>query len=260
MLAVLAAAVGFLMLLVSANISNLLLARASARHKEMALRMALGAGRERLVRQLLVESLALSCGGATLGLAFAVGGTILIANLEGASIPLLRDVRVDGLVMAFVASVAMLTGICFGVLPALQASGSAPQDALKGSGRGATGGGGWMRRAIVVTEIALVSVLLTGAGLLTRSLSRVLDVDPGFTSENVISLRVDPSRLEHPTLRRETPISMRSFNTFARCQGRNRWPDRRAAARRQLRLARMDRLSHRSRESILTRARTRSFG
>ena len=200
MLAVLAAAVGFLMLLVSANISNLLLARASARHKEMALRMALGAGRERLVRQLLVESLVLSCGGATLGLALAVGGTILVANLEGASIPLLRDVRVDGLVIVFVASVAMLTGICFGVLPALQASGSAPQDALKGSGRGATGGGGWMRRAIVVAEIVLVSVLLTGAGLLTRSLSRVLDVDPGFTSENVISLRVDPSRLEHPTL------------------------------------------------------------
>ena len=197
-LAVLAAAVGFLMLLVSANISNLLLARASARRKEMALRMALGAGRKRLVRQLLVESLALSCGGAALGLALAFGGTILVAHLEGASIPLLRDVRVDGLVMVFVASVAMLTGICFGVLPALQASGSAPQDALKGSGR-ATGGAGWMRRAIVVTEIVLVSVLLTGAGLLTRSLSRVLDVDPGFTSENVISLRVDPSRLEHPT-------------------------------------------------------------
>ncbi len=198
-LAVLAAAVGFLMLLVSANISNLLLARASARHKEMALRMALGAGRKRLVRQLLVESLALSCGGATLGLALAFGGTSLIAQLEGASIPLLRDVRVDGLVIAFVASVAMLTGICFGVLPALQASGSAPQDALKGGGRGATGGSGRMRRAIVVAEIVLVCVLLTGAGLLTRSLSRVLDVDPGFTSDNVLSLRVDPSRLEHPT-------------------------------------------------------------
>jgi predicted permease len=199
-LAVLAAAVGFLMLLVSANISNLLLARASARHKEMALRMALGAGRGRLVRQLLVESLALSCSGAALGLALAFGGTSLIAHLDGASIPLLQDVRVDGLAMVFIASVAMLTGVGFGVLPALQASGSAPQDALKDAGRGATGGGGWMRRAIVVGEIILVCVLLTGAGLLTRSLSRVLDVDPGFTSENVISLRVDPSRLEHPTL------------------------------------------------------------
>jgi predicted permease len=193
-LAVLAAAVGFLMLLVAANISNLLLARASARHKEMALRMALGAGRGRLVRQLLVESVALSCSGAALGLALALGGTSLIAHLDGASIPLLRDVRVDGLALIFVASVAVITGVGFGVLPALQVSGLAPQDALKDAGRGVTGGGGWMRRAIVVSEIVLVCVLLAGAGLLTRSLSRVLDVDPGFTAENVISLRVDPSR------------------------------------------------------------------
>jgi putative ABC transport system permease protein len=199
-LAVLAAAVGFLMLLVSANISNLLLARASARHKEMALRMALGAERGRLIRQLLVESLTLSCGGAALGLALAFGGTSLIAHLEGASIPLLQDVRVDGLALVFIAFVAVLTGVGFGVLPALQASGSAPQDALKNGSRGVTGRGGWIRRTIVVSEIVLVCVLLTGAGLLTRSLSRVLDVDPGFTSENVISLRVDPSRLEHSTL------------------------------------------------------------
>jgi predicted permease len=149
---------------------------------------------------MIVEGLALSCSGAALGLALAFGGTSLIAHLDGASIPLLQDVRVDRLAMLFIASVAVLTGVGFGVLPALQASGSAPQDALKDTGRGATGGGGWMRRAIVVTEIVLVCVLLTGAGLLTRSLSRVLDVDPGFTSENVMSLRVDPSRLEHPTL------------------------------------------------------------
>lgn len=200
-LAVLAAAVGFLMLLVSANISNLLLARASARQKEMALRMALGAGRGRLVRQLLVESLALSCNGAALGLALAFGGTSLIAHLEGVGIPLLHDVRVDGVVIVFIVSVALLTGVGFGVLPALQASRAAPQDALKEGGRSATGGGGWMRRAIVVGEIVLVCILLTGAGLLTRSLSRVLDVDPGFTSENVIALRVDPARLQYPTLK-----------------------------------------------------------
>lgn len=199
-LAVVAAAVGFLMLLVSANISNLLLARASARQKEMAVRMALGAGRGRLVRQLLVESLTLSCSGAALGLALAFGGTSLIAHLQGTTIPLLQDVRVDGLSMLFIVSIAMLTGVGFGVLPALQASGTAPLDALKDAGRGVTGGGGLMRRAIVVAEIVLVCVLLTGAGLLTRSLGRLLDVDPGFTSENVISLRVDPSRLDHPTL------------------------------------------------------------
>jgi predicted permease len=166
----------------------------------MALRMALGASRGRLVRQMLVEGMTLSCSGAALGLALAFAGTRLIASLDGASIPLLHDVRLDGLAMLFIASMAVFTGVGFGVLPALQASGSAPQDGLKDTSRGVTGGGGWMRRAIVVTEIVLVSVLLTGAGLLTRSLSRVLDVDPGFTSENVITLRVDPSRREHPTL------------------------------------------------------------
>lgn len=198
-LAVVAAAVGFLMLLVSANISNLLLSRASARHKEMAVRMALGAGRGRLIRQMLVEGLVLSCSGAALGLALAFAGTSLIARLDGAGIPLLHDVRVDGLAVMFIASVAVLTGVGVGMLPALQASGSAPHDALKDASRGATSGGGWLRRAVVVTEIVLVSVLLTGAGLLTRSLSRVLDVDPGFTSENVITLRVDPSRRDQPT-------------------------------------------------------------
>ncbi len=199
-LAVLAAAVGFLMLLVSANISNLLLARASARHKEMALRMALGAGRGRLVRQTARRKPGALLQRRGVGTGAGVRRHEPVAHLDGASIPLLHDVRVDGLAMLFIASVAVLTGVGFGVLPALQASGSAPQDALKDTGRGVTGGSGWMRRAIVVTEIVLVCVLLTGAGLLTRSLSRVLDVDPGFTSENVITLRVDPSRLEHPTL------------------------------------------------------------
>ena len=199
-LTILAAAVGFLMLLVSANLSSLLLVRASARHREMALRMALGAGRGRLIRQLLVESLVLSCSGAALGLALASAGTSLIARLDGAAIPLLHEVRVDALAIVFIASVAVVTGIGFGVLPALQASGSAPQDALQEASRRATDRRGWMRRAIVVTEIVLVCILLTGAGLLTRSLSHVLDVDPGFSIGNVMSLRVDPSRVEQPTL------------------------------------------------------------
>jgi predicted permease len=198
-LAMLGAAAGLLMLLVSANISNLLLARAAARRKEMALRTALGAGRRRLIRQLLVESLSMSGIGAVLGLALAIGGTSLIAHMEGAGIPLLQGVRVDGLVIAFVASVAMATGVGFGVLPAFQASASTPLDALKDAGRGATGGGGGFRHAIVVSEFVLVCVLLVGAGLLTRSLGRVLDVDPGFAAENLISVRVDPSRLDRPT-------------------------------------------------------------
>jgi predicted permease len=199
-LATLAAAGAFLMLLVSANISSLLLARASARHTEMALRMARGAGRGRVIRQMLVEGLVLSGSGGAVGLALAFGGTRLVASLDGASIPLLHDVRVDGPTMMFIASVAVATGVGFGLLPALQVSGSAPVDALKHDNRGVSGARGWMRRAIVVTEIVLVCVLLIGAGLLTRSLSRVLAVDPGFTYENVMTLRVDPSRRDHPTL------------------------------------------------------------
>jgi predicted permease len=163
-------------------------------------RMALGAGRRRLVRQLLVEGLVLSCTGAALGLTLALAGMQLIASVEDASIPLLHAVRVDGITMMFIASIAILTGVGSGLLPALQASGAAPHDALKASGRGATGAGGWMRGAIVVTEIVLVCVLLAGAGLLIRSLGRVLAVDPGFAPENVVSLRVDPLRLDRPTL------------------------------------------------------------
>ena len=109
---------------------------------------------------MLVEGLVLSCSGATLGLALAFAGTRLIASLDGASIPLLHDVRVDGLALAFIGSVAVLTGVGFGVLPALQASGSAPQDALKDASWAVTGGSGWTRRAIVVTEIVLDCVLL----------------------------------------------------------------------------------------------------
>ena len=180
-LLVLAGAVGVLMLLVCANLSNLLLARASARQAEMALRAALGADRRRLIGQTLVESLTLSGCGAILGLAAAIGGTQALARLQGTTIPLLQDVRVDGVALAFTVLVAVATGIAFGVLPAFQVSGLAPQSALRDGGRGSIGAGrGWMRRSIVVAEIVLVCVLLTGAGLLVRSLMRVLDVDLGF--------------------------------------------------------------------------------
>jgi predicted permease len=192
-LAVLAGAVALLMLLVCANLSNLLLARASARQKEMAIRTALGAGRGRLVRQMLIESIVLASAGAAFGLALAVGGTTLLARLPGANIPLLQSVRVDGVALAFTLSISVLTGIVFGIAPALQVSATAPIEALKESGRGLIGGGrGWMRGSLVVCEIALAAVLLTGAGLLTESLIRVLRVDLGFATGNLLALRADP--------------------------------------------------------------------
>jgi predicted permease len=191
---VLAAFVSTLMLLVCANLSNLLLARAAARQREMALRVALGASRSRLVRQLLVESLTLSSGGAALGLALTFAATSVLASLDGVKLPL-EGVRVDGAALAFTALIAMVTGVAFGVLPALQASKVSPQDALKEGGRGLAGGArDWVRRGIVVGEIVLVCVLLTGAGLLTRSLARVLDANPGFDPHDLITLRVDPAR------------------------------------------------------------------
>jgi predicted permease len=193
----LAGSVGFLMLLVCANLSNLLLVRASRRQRELAVRSALGASPRRLVRQLLVESLVLCGGGAALGLVLAVAGTTLIAGIQGTTIPLLRDVRVDGSVLAFTALAATGAGLLFGLLPALHATALAAPIGLSEGSRGSTSGrSNVVRRMIVVSEIALVCVLLTGAGLLTRSLGRVLDVDPGFATDNLVAVRVDPSRAQ----------------------------------------------------------------
>jgi predicted permease len=194
-LVALTGAVAFLMLLVCANLSNLLLVRASIRQREMAVRAALGATRAHVMRQMLVESLLLGGSGALLGLALAIAGTRFVARMQGTTLPLLGDVRVDGVVLGFTVLVALVTGIGFGMLPALQASGVPLSTVLADASRGSTGGrSGWVRRSIVVTEIALGCVLLTGAGLLTRSLTRVLDVDLGFAPERLLAIRVDPRR------------------------------------------------------------------
>lgn len=194
---VLAGAVAFLMLLVCANLSNLLLVRAAGRRREMAVRSALGASPRHLVRQLLTESLLLGAAGAALGLVIAVVGTASVRRLQGTTIPLLRDVRVDGVVLAFAALAAVVAGVAVGILPALQASRAPVTTALADGSRGSTAGrSGLVRRAIVIAEVALVCVLLTGAGLLTRSLGRVLEVQPGFTTQNVLAVRVDPVRAQ----------------------------------------------------------------
>jgi predicted permease len=193
-LMVLALAVGVVMLIVCANLSNLQLARMGARQKEMAVRAALGAGRQRLVRQMLTESVALSCCGAALGLTLAVAGTRALAHLNAFSIPLLGSVHIDGRGLGFTLLAAVVTGVLFGLLPAIQAPRFAVQDALKESGRGSSGGRGhaWLRNGLVVSEIAFACVLLVGAGLLIRSFLRVLDVNLGFHPERAAALRVDP--------------------------------------------------------------------
>jgi predicted permease len=193
-LLVLAGAVGFLMLLVCANLSNLLLVRASRRQREMAVRAALGASRRDLVGQMMTESLVLCVAGAALGLVLAIGATTVVSRIQGTSIPLLHDVRVDTIALGVIVIMAVVTGVVFGLLPAFQASAQALPVALAEASRGSTSGrDGRVRRAIVVAEVALACVLTTGAGLLIRSLGRVLDVQPGFATENVIAVRVDPS-------------------------------------------------------------------
>jgi predicted permease len=198
---VLAGAVGLVMLIVCANLSNLLLARTAARHKEIAIRRALGAGRARLLGQTLTEGLVLSSAGAVLGLGLAIAGTRLLTQLDAVSIPLLRDVRVDTTALAFITAVTLLAGVVFGLAPALQASSASMTDALKDASRGSTEGRerAWIRSALVVSEVAFACVLLVGAGLLIRSLAAVLETRMGFEPARSASLRVDPdSRVTTP--------------------------------------------------------------
>lgn len=193
-LIVLSCGVGAVMLIVCANLSNLLLARMAARRKEIAIRTALGAGRARLVRQMLTEGIALSVCGAALGALLAVAGTRALARLDSVSIPLLQNVHLDGAALACTLGMALLTGVIFGLGPAFHTSSGVMHDALKDSSRGSTEGkeGSWIRSALVVSEIAFACVLLVGAGLLTRSFKRVLDVNIGFQPERAMSVRVDP--------------------------------------------------------------------
>ena len=191
---VLAGAVGVVMLIVCANLSNLLLARSAARQKEIAIRSALGAGRRRLVVQMLTEGLVLSGAGAIAGLVLALAGTRALAGLDAVSVPLLRGLQIDGAALAFTLVIAVGTGIVFGLAPAWHARSGGLHDALKDATRGSTEGRrrAWVRNALVVSEIAFACVLLVGAGLLIRSLIAVLDVDMGFEPARAATVRVDP--------------------------------------------------------------------
>ena len=194
-LIVLGCAVGVVMLIVCANLSNLLLARNATRQKEMAIRVALGAGRRRLIRQVLTESIVLSGAGAVAGVFIAVAGTKLLTRLDAMNIPLLPNVQVDLGVLAFTLLVAVVTGVLFGLVPALQVPAIGVNETLKDSNRGSTGGKrySWIRNSLVVTEFAFACLLLVAAGLLIRSFLRVLDVDLGFQPERVATIRIDPS-------------------------------------------------------------------
>jgi putative ABC transport system permease protein len=185
------AAVGVVVLIACANVANLLLVRASVREKEIAIRTALGAGKARLIRQMLAESLVLALGGGTLGILLAFGVLRPIQTLSAGSIPRVQDIAIDGPVLLFACAVSVATGILFGLAPAWQASRAGIAGIIKEGGRSSSGGGGrWMRNALLVAEVALSIVLLVGAVLLLRSFDRVTRVDPGFRAESVLAFRV----------------------------------------------------------------------
>ncbi len=192
---VLAGAVGVVMLIVCANLSNLQLARLGTRQKEIAMRAALGAGRFRLLRQMITESVTLSCCGAALGLMLAVAGTRGLAHLTAFNLPLLETIRIDGRALAFTLLAAISTGALFGLLPALQASAFSLREGVQDAGRGSSSGKrhAWIRDGLVVSELAFACILLVGSGLLIRSFLRVLDVNLGFQPERAAALRIDPS-------------------------------------------------------------------
>ena len=192
-LIVLWCAVGLILLIVCVNLSNLELARAAARSKEFAMRTALGAGRGRLVRQLLTESLLLSMAGALVGLGLAFAITFYLAHQGSIALPLLSSLRVDGPALAWTLLIATVSAVLFGLAPAFRMSGKNIQEALKESGHGTTQGRSHdrVRAVLVVSEVALACVLLIGAGLLLRSFLRVLDVDLGFEPDRAAAIHVE---------------------------------------------------------------------
>jgi putative ABC transport system permease protein len=197
-LLVLLGAIGFLLLIACANLSNLLLVRAIGRQKEVAIRSALGASRPRLVQQVLIESVLLALCGGLAGIFLAFWGTKIIVAIGVRVIPQLVGVSLDSRVLAFTAGLSLLTGLLFGSVPALRVSAPSISDALKECARSVSARHDAFRGALAVGQIALSLVLLAGAGLLLRSFSRIYGVDPGFRSDRILTMDIGLPNAKYP--------------------------------------------------------------
>ncbi len=197
-LLMLMAAVAVVLLITCTNVASLLLARATSRRREIAIRVAIGAGRIRLIRQLLTESLVLAGGAGLLGILGARFALAVLQRAAPAGLPRLDQIGIDGRVLLFVAGSVIVTAIIFGLVPAFQSARSSSTAMLKDGGRTATSDGVRLRRALIVAEVALSVVLLVGAGLLIRSFVRLQSVDPGVNASQALSFKVTvPDRYDN---------------------------------------------------------------
>ena len=201
MLVVLLGAVGMVLLIACANAANLLLARAAARQREVAVRLALGAPRGRLIRQMLTESLLISLLGGTLGALLAIEGVKALVSLLPAGFPRASEIHVNALVFAFTLLISVVTGVVFGLAPALQASRIDPRQGLHEGGRSATGGARQqrLRGVLVIAEVSLACVLLIGAGLMLRSFLNLVHLNPGFQREQVLTATISLPKATYGT-------------------------------------------------------------
>ncbi|HEV8195374.1 MAG TPA: ABC transporter permease [Gemmatimonadales bacterium] len=217
-LLVLMGAVGFVLLIACANLANLLLARATSRQREIAVRTAMGASRWRLARQLLTESVLLSVIGGTAGLAIAFGAVRALVASNPMHMPRMDAVGLDGSVLVFTGGITLVLGILFGLAPAIQAARPALHGMLKEGMRGSQRGGG-LRATLVVSEVALAIVLLVGAGLMMKSFRRWVSVDPGFNPERVLTFGVSLPNSKYPTAEQQVAFFDRLRHDLAALPG-----------------------------------------